>query len=468
MTTNFKLILSDKANIVLKNGKAKLVCQTKYEQIFKYRLTRESCIILSLFDGTRTLDKIIDDVARLFNSGRNGAAKIVDKAINSFHQYIAETKAVTRSLPTISEIIENVSTDALYAEAGNVLDFPDSIYYAATNKCCFKCRYCYRDSDISIEEDEYLSPVRWEQLFKEVQQHSRNSIVFDVGGGEPFLRKDLAELLHLAKQHGLTTKTSTKMELPEKTVRELKRINLDSLQVSLDSNDPQITGYLTGIKDSFLMAQKTIDRANHYGVPLKVNAVITKYNIDKIPYLIEYLEKKNIKKASLTKYIASCGRNDTDLYAAQDQYDRLDDFMYRYNKKSPFIDIDYQYSLGRATESIKKEELPGLRVKCGGGKEQLFIRHDGIVGFCDALLYDDNIILGDLKKQSISEVWKSDKVKKWITPNIGDFVGTECHSCKKFYTCFPYRCFKRSIIAYHTPFEKDPFCPKGEKMLCIM
>lgn len=468
MTTKLKLILSDKANIVLKDGKAKLVCETKYEQILKYRLTRESCIILSLFDGTKTLDKIIDNVTQLFNSSKTSAEKIVDKVINSFHQYITETETTTRSLPTTSEINEKISTNAVYAETDNVLDFPGSIYYAATNKCCFKCRYCYRDSDISIEEDEYLSLDRWEQLFKEVQQHSKNSVVFDVGGGEPFLRKDLVELLHLAKQYGMITKTSTKMELPEKTVRELKRINLDSLQVSLDSNDPQIANYLTGIKGSFFMAQKTIDHANYYGVPLKVNAVITKYNIDKIPYLVEHLEKNNIKKASLTKYIASCGRNDIDLYATQSQYDKLDDFIYQYNKNSPFIDIDYQYSLGRAAESVKKEELPGLRVKCGGGKEQLFIRHDGIVGFCDALLYDDNIILGDLKKQSILEVWKSDEVKKWITPNIDDFAGTECYTCKKFDTCFPYRCFKRSIIAYNTPFEKDPFCPKGEKMLCIM
>ncbi len=466
MNMKIKYIICERANVELRNGKAFLQCSEKYDQSKNYRVTRMGCLILAQFDGRRTLGDIISHISELTALTPEKAMKMVEKVADMFSYYIVEAKGRTRDFPSEKTICSSVKTSTYDELKLEPSIFPSTIYYSATNRCGFYCRYCYRDSNSNREETYYLTATRWQELLKEAEGTNCGS--FDIGGGEPFFRKDIMDILGVAKKAGLKTKISTKLGLSEEIMRGLRETQLDSLQVSLDSCDKAVCAFLTGQTYSFQMAEKTIDNANRLGQKIHVNCVVNKYNIEGIPKLIEFLEKKKVPTLGLTKYIASCGRNQSDLYATEQQFDQLDEYIYQYRNNNPAIEIDYQYLLGRTFEKMKQTDLTALRVLCGGGKDQLYVRHDGVVGFCDALLYDDHILLGDLSRQSISEVWRSSEVKKWNTPDPEPFKNTICGDCRLFYKCFPYRCYKRSIIAYNTPYALDPFCPRGEKLLCVM
>jgi radical SAM protein with 4Fe4S-binding SPASM domain len=105
------------------------------------------------------------------------------------------------------------------------------------------------------------------------------------------------------------------------------------------------------------------------------------------------------------------------------------------------------------------------RVLCTANHSHLFILPDGKVTICEQLYWNPRFIVGDLTKQSISDVWNSNEAKNlyYLTQ---DRISKESHCsiCNMFQKCREELggvCWKETIAAYGD--EKwdypDPNCP---------
>ena len=70
-----------------------------------------------------------------------------------------------------------------------------------SNHCNFRCSHCFVDfvnvkKDLKIEE------------YKKISKSINNLFWLDVGGGEPFLRKDLAQIINLFKKQIVSIPTN--------------------------------------------------------------------------------------------------------------------------------------------------------------------------------------------------------------------------------------------------------------------
>lgn len=88
---------------------------------------------------------------------------------------------------------------------------------------------------------------------------------------------------------------------------------------------------------------------------------------------------------------------------------------------------------------------------CGILQNRAFVLPDGKVSICELMYWHPQFIIGDLKKQSIQEVWNSSKAKELFCMHRKMFrKQSSCHNCKVLDFCNQKhrRCFVKIIRAY--------------------
>ncbi|MEX5533449.1 radical SAM protein, partial [Pseudomonas syringae] len=71
-----------------------------------------------------------------------------------------------------------------------------------TYRCPLQCPYCSNPLDFAQQEKE-LSTEQWIEVFK--QARAMGAVQIGFSGGEPLVRKDLAELIKAARDLGFYT-----------------------------------------------------------------------------------------------------------------------------------------------------------------------------------------------------------------------------------------------------------------------
>ncbi len=150
---------------------------------------------------------------------------------------------------------------------------------SVTDRCNFRCRYCM---PVEVFGADYAFLPREEILrFSEIEKIAQQFVYLGVRkirltGGEPLLRRDLAELVScLARIPGVEDLAmTTNAALLEKYADNLKFAGLQRVTVSLDALDSEVFGKMNGIGASAERVVAGIDAALAAGMGVKVNAVI--------------------------------------------------------------------------------------------------------------------------------------------------------------------------------------------------
>ncbi len=150
-----------------------------------------------------------------------------------------------------------------------------------TDRCNFRCFYCLpngepplarKDTILTFEEIEKVCGIFVSLGIEKIR----------LTGGEPMLRRDIETLIKkLAKLKVQSPKlkdlalTTNGFSIPEKA-KNLKKLGLDRLTISLDSLDSEKFKEITG-KDELDNVLEAIETAKKVGLtPLKINAVIVR------------------------------------------------------------------------------------------------------------------------------------------------------------------------------------------------
>ena len=162
---------------------------------------------------------------------------------------------------------------------------------SVTDRCNFRCSYC-------MPHDEYEWTPKNEILsYEEMARLAKIFVSLGVErirltGGEPLVRQDLEELVHMLRAidtvQDLSLTTNGALLTLERA-RRLKRAGLDRVNVSLDSLQPERFSTMTRRGD-LSATLKGIEAAKSAGLdPVKINAVIVRgVNEDEIDDLFEF------------------------------------------------------------------------------------------------------------------------------------------------------------------------------------
>lgn len=165
-----------------------------------------------------------------------------------------------------------------------------------TDRCNFRCSYCMPDQPQWLPKKQLLS-------FEEIVRVARLMIGEGIShirltGGEPLLRRDLAECVRaLNELRGLGLEKlsmSSNASLLAAQAGPLKAAGLDDLNISLDSIQPETFRRMTGRELAPVLEGITAARAA--GLPVKINSVLLrKDNADQILPLLAWARGEGLE-----------------------------------------------------------------------------------------------------------------------------------------------------------------------------
>ena len=142
-----------------------------------------------------------------------------------------------------------------------------------------------------------LGTDEWKHVIREAAALGVLQIGFS--GGEPLARRDLEELVRVAREANLYTNLITSgIGLDGSRVRALRSAGLDSIQLSFQSDKSSLADEIAGA----LAQQRKLDAAakiRDAGIPLSLNFVIHRRNIDRLPRMIQLAEKLGAQRVEL-------------------------------------------------------------------------------------------------------------------------------------------------------------------------
>jgi len=332
---------------------------------------------------------------------------------------------------------------------------PHSLLFMLTNKCITRCKYCYADC-----KTKYI-PLSTKQILDIIENAKTLKMShIDVIGGEIFCRKDWNVIISKLVEYDMSPSyISTKIPITESIIDKLYKTGYNNvIQLSLDSLNEDVLKKIIDCKDGYVKKiQKGIELLQSYGFNIQIDTILTRLNSDKkqLWELFSFLKNiRNLKYWEIRIPEVSIYTPDTFASIKAERKQLLDICKYIQEEIMPISKfqiylssevLDEKYHTGK----IDDECFNGG--SCGILNNRLFVLPDGKVSICEQLYWHPQFIIGDLKRQSLEEIWNSDKALELFNLQHNFFDGdTPCAKCKTINFCNQKhrRCFVKVIKAY--------------------
>jgi len=206
-------------------------------------------------------------------------------------------------------------------------------------------------------------------------------------GGEPLLR-DIDELcqiiINLNPGCFLVSLVTNGLGVTKHKLEKLKKAGLDTLQLSIESTDPQKHDNMVGVKGCLDKVMEAIQYAKEVRLNVCLNAVYYRENADEIKKLIDFSKEKNV---FLVLNIASAEgkwRGMTNARVQQSDADTFEEFL-------RFPNVRHDSSVN----------FSGRR-ECPGGKERIHITAYGDVLTCPLV----QISYGNALQEPLKDIFR--------------------------------------------------------------
>jgi PqqA peptide cyclase len=154
-----------------------------------------------------------------------------------------------------------------------------------THRCPLGCPYCSNPLALDGREEE-LDTTTWGRVFREAA--ALGVLQVHLSGGEPGARRDLVDITAGAHAAGLYTNLITSaVGVTNKTLGLLAEAGLDHVQISIQDSEASSADHIAGYDGAFARKRALAMEVVRHKIPLTVNAVMHRANIDRIGDMVE-------------------------------------------------------------------------------------------------------------------------------------------------------------------------------------
>ena len=407
-------------------------------------------VLLSFFDGSRTLKDTLNEVSSYFNISFEGALKTVSKLIDNKSGVAVEYDGHFFYLPQNVLVEKKAERTECYSPGDfkiktevdlehERLNKPIYASFLVSNRCVTDCIYCYAD-----KRRIYDCTIPFQSILELIEEAKSIGIIsFDIQGGELFLYKDWDKLLTALYGAGYSVYISTKYPLSAWEIERLKATGTKEIQISLDSiygNDLMTNLKVgPGYRDRIL---KSIDLLDKAGIRIKIKGVITGpiFNLNKIEDYINYFDKyANVEVVELTAPSHSLYKTAAEFSyyrLSEEQLSALSELAEREKGRHHF---ELRTDIPSREEGLSDEEKKKsfyARSSCSGNMSSFMILPDGNVTYCEETYFNPNLMLGNILNSSIMDVWNSERARNlFYLPKSIFPKESPCATCREFEDC---------------------------------
>jgi pyrroloquinoline quinone biosynthesis protein E len=203
------------------------------------------------------------------------------------------------------------------------MDRPLGLLAELTYACPLHCPYCSNPLNLGDYREELTTP-EWQRVLAEARD--LGVLQLHLSGGEPLLRRDLAEITRSATELGFYTNLITSaLGLTPRRAEQLRGAGLDHVQISIQADEPDRSDRLAGTP-SFARKLEAARLVKELGWPLTLNVVLHRHNIDRVVRILEVAEELGADRVELanTQYYGWALRNRAGLLPSQAQLERAE------------------------------------------------------------------------------------------------------------------------------------------------
>ena len=162
---------------------------------------------------------------------------------------------------------------------------PLAILAELTHRCPLQCAYCSNPLELAAARDE-LSTAVWQRVIDEAAALGALQIHFS--GGEPAARRDLEQLVRHAAAAGLYSNLITSgVSLNRQRLAGLVEAGLDHIQLSFQDSEAETAERIGNYRGAQARKLEFAGWVRESGLPLTVNAVVHRQNLDHLEDLLE-------------------------------------------------------------------------------------------------------------------------------------------------------------------------------------
>jgi pyrroloquinoline quinone biosynthesis protein E len=162
---------------------------------------------------------------------------------------------------------------------------PLALLAEVTHRCPLRCPYCSNPLELDRANRE-LSTADWQRVLGEAAALGVLQVHFS--GGEPTARRDIVALVAHAAAVGLYTNLITSGVLIDRAkMADLAAAGLDHVQLSFQDTDAANADRIAGLDRAHEKKLAVAALVREAGLPLTLNAVMHRQNLDRLPAMIE-------------------------------------------------------------------------------------------------------------------------------------------------------------------------------------
>ena len=191
--------------------------------------------LLELADGRTTLSEVSSHIEGEFDTviPSNDVQELVKRLIEHRFLSVGETHDPLPLPPVNMPFVPRSLPRAPCPLPPTYLSAPTTVHLSLTEACNLDCPACY----VLKSEEPPLNTSQVEQLISELAEMKVFQLA--IGGGEPFLRKDLGHLVRYARQRGLVPNVTTNGTLLTRERLAEIRGFVGQIQLSLNGYDAE-------------------------------------------------------------------------------------------------------------------------------------------------------------------------------------------------------------------------------------
>jgi len=334
---------------------------------------------------------------------------------------------------------------------GMPYDWPAEMDLYLTQRCNMNCCYCFVESEPKTLKNE----LDYKEFIRVLEEAAALGVLrCTFTGGEPTLNKSFIELIARCVSLGMHAALATNgTNLSAGALSKLKDAGLGSIQVSLDTFNPDIFKKMTRASFACGAVIDSIKEAASCGIPLSVKAVLIKNNISSAGEFIDRCAGLGVKDIRLRNFEPSLqGRGESPYFISENDLENLKNVV---ESKRRLFGQEIKITLILSGEKWGQGRFRCCRHALSG----LGILANGDVTVCDRFGHDKRMVIGNVRKQPLSKIWKSEKHLSIFRP-ARDKVSKVCASCEDFDRCRT-GCFLYSLYSRGSVYAPDPRCPKA-------
>lgn len=413
-------------------------------QGFDRALYPAEALFLSLCNGKWTLEQIYQLCMRTYSISKEEVQQIFQN-FESVLTLLEQPSKESLNYNPIDFICNSPSSTV----SSEHFDAPIEMCLSLTHACNFRCIYCFNGSE--KKSDNELSTEQWLSIVDQAYQLGVVKAI--ITGGEPMLHSGFLSILKRIVEYKMVPMICTNGSLiTQSTIDYFQKLEIPFVQLSMDTSGKEDFETLTGKKNSYESVINAIKCLTDAGIRVVVKAVVMKENLNKIPNLVKLLDELKVFKLTLDRFdLGNSGRGNINMLISDSDIIKLQQQVSQISRPNGLSVI--------VVQAKKHWDTPKDIIPCGAFRRSFIVLPNGNVTACEKMIEPPQIIVGNLAKESLRDIWNGDQVYKFFNICVEN-VDPICQQCPHLDICGT-GCFATKQVLGWPLYSVDPRCFKA-------